>query len=47
MRVIKRSLGRGKGSEVRRFFSDVPITDNYLEYLMGHLEKELSTDGTT
>lgn len=47
MRVIKRSLGRGKGSEVHRFFSDVPITDNYLEYLMGHLEKELSTDSTT
>ena len=44
MRVVKRSLGRGKGSEIHRFFSDVPITDSYLEYLKSNLEKELSTE---
>lgn len=45
MRVIKRSLGKGKGSEVHRFFSDIPITDSYFEYLKEKLEEELSTDG--
>ena len=43
MRVIKRSLGKGKGSEVHRFFSDVPITDSYFDYLKSKLDEELST----
>ncbi|HEL2509886.1 TPA: helix-turn-helix transcriptional regulator [Streptococcus suis] len=43
LRVVKRSLGRGKGSEPHRFFSDIPITDSYFEYLKEKLEEELST----
>lgn len=46
MRVVKRSLGRGKGSEIHRFFSDMPISDSYLEHLKRDLEKELSTSST-
>lgn len=46
MRTIKRNLGRGKGSETHRFFSDVPITDSYFEYLKNKLEEELSKSNT-
>lgn len=46
MRTIKRSLGRGKGSKTYRFFSDVPFTDSYFEYLKDKLEEELSTSST-
>lgn len=45
MRVVKRSLGKGKGSEVHRFFSDIPITDSYFDYLKSKLDDELSTSG--
>ena len=44
MRVIKKSLGRNKGMEVHRFFSDIPITDTYFEYLKDKLNNELSKD---
>lgn len=38
MRVVKKSMGRGKGWEVHRFFSDVPMSDIYFEYLKNHLD---------
>lgn len=44
LRVYRLGLGRGKGVTVRRFFSDMPISDDYFEYLKTNLEKELSTD---
>lgn len=44
LRVYRLGLGRGKGVTVHRFFSDMPISDDYFEYLKTNLEKELSTD---
>lgn len=43
MRVIKHSFGGNRGARTYRFFSDVPISDSYFEYLKDSLEKELST----
>ena len=34
------SHGRGNGTEFKRFFSDVPMTDNYKEYLTNNLLEE-------
>lgn len=44
LKVYRLGLGRGKGVTVHRFFSDMPISDDYFEYLKTNLEKELSTD---
>lgn len=44
MRAVKYSFGGNKGARTFRFFSDVPITDNYFDYLKDNLEKELSTE---
>ena len=38
MRVVKKSMGQGKGWQVHRFFSDVPMSDTYFEYLKNHLD---------
>ncbi|MDG4506626.1 HTH domain-containing protein [Streptococcus suis] len=46
MLVVKRRLGRGKGIELHRFFSDMPFTDGYKEYLKSKLDEELSTGNT-
>nr|DAI29167.1 MAG TPA: Dna polymerase B [Caudoviricetes sp.] len=43
MRTVKYSFGGNKGARTFRFFSDVPITDSYFDYLKDNLEKELST----
>lgn len=43
LRIYRKSFGRGKGVAVHRFFSDMPITDEYFAYLKDKLEKELST----
>lgn len=43
MRIVKYSFGGNKGTRTFRFFSDVPITDSYFDYLKDNLEKELST----
>ncbi|BDD37905.1 HTH domain-containing protein [Streptococcus ruminantium] len=40
LRTIRISRGRGKGVKVHRFFSDIPITDSYAEYLMSKLSTE-------
>lgn len=47
LRTFKKSLGRGKGVQVFRFFSDVKITDFQFEIMLQRLEKalqKLSTD---
>ena len=44
MRVVKHSFGGNRGAKTYRFFSDVPISDNYFEYLKTNLKKELSTE---
>lgn len=43
IRTIKKSLGRGKGIQHYRFAQDIPITDDYFEYILERFEKELST----
>lgn len=43
IRTIKKSLGRGKGIQHYRFAQDIPITNDYLEYILERFEKELST----
>ena len=43
IRTIKKSLGRGKGIQHYRFAQDIPITDDYFEYISERFEKELST----
>lgn len=43
IRVVKISRGYKKGVENYVFAQDIPIDDNYLEYLKNYLEKELST----
>lgn len=40
---VRVSHGRGNGTEFKRFFSDVPMTDTYKSYLKNELMKELST----
>ncbi len=47
MRVVKKSLGRGRGVQSFRFFSDVKITDFQFEIMLQRLEEalqKLSTD---
>ena len=41
MVAIKRSLGKGKGSEVHRFFSDIPFSQSHIEQLKDQV-RELS-----
>ncbi|HES3191331.1 TPA: helix-turn-helix domain-containing protein [Streptococcus pyogenes] len=40
---VRVSHGRGNGTEFKRFFSDIPMTDDYKSYLKDNLIKELST----
>nr|DAN31398.1 MAG TPA: helix-turn-helix domain protein [Caudoviricetes sp.] len=47
MRVVKKSLGRGRGVQTFRFFSDIKITDFQFEIMLQRLEdalQKLSTD---
>ncbi|TYK95474.1 HTH domain-containing protein [Streptococcus pyogenes] len=41
LRTFKKSLGRGKGVQTFRFFSDVKITDSQFEMMLERLEKGL------
>ena len=41
MRVVKKSLGRGRGVQTFRFFSDIKITDFQFEILLQRLEDAL------
>nr|DAF23045.1 MAG TPA: helix-turn-helix domain protein [Caudoviricetes sp.] len=40
---VRISHGRGNGTELRRFFSDCPMSDSYKTYLKENLTRELST----
>lgn len=47
LRTFKKSLGRGRGIQTFRFFSDIKITDFQFEIMMQRLEEalqKLSTD---
>lgn len=47
MRVVKKSLGRGQGVQLFRFFSDTKITDFQFSIMLERLDKairKLSTD---
>lgn len=41
MRVVKKSLGRGRGVQSFRFFSDIKITDSQFEIMWQRLEDAL------
>ena len=41
MRVVKKSLGRGRGVQSFRFFSDIKITDSQFEIMLHRLEDAL------
>ena len=41
MRVVKKSLGRGRGVQTFRFFSDIKITDFQFEIMLQRLEYAL------
>ena len=41
MRVVKKSLGRGRGVQTFRFFSDIKITDFQFEIMLQRLEEAL------
>lgn len=41
MRVVKKSLGRGRGVQTFRFFSDIKITDFHFEIMLQRLEDAL------
>lgn len=41
MRVVKKSLGRGRGVQTFRFFSDIKITDFQFEMMLQRLEDAL------
>ena len=41
MRVVKKSLGRGRGVQTFRFFSDIKITDSQFEIMLQRLEDAL------
>ena len=41
MRVVKKSLGRGRGVQTFRFFSDTKITDFQFEIMLQRLEDAL------
>jgi len=47
LRTVKKSLGRGRGVQTFRFFSDIKITDFQFEIMLQRLEdslQKLSTD---
>lgn len=46
MRTLKHSFGGSKGARTYRFFSDMPISDSYFNYMKDELERELSTSGS-
>jgi predicted ArsR family transcriptional regulator len=41
MRVVKKSLGRGRGVQTFRFFSDIKITNFQFEIMLQRLEDAL------
>ncbi|WP_314500147.1 helix-turn-helix domain-containing protein [uncultured Streptococcus sp.] len=41
MRVVKKSLGRGRGVQSFRFFSDIKITDSQFKIMLQRLEDAL------
>ncbi|HGD4434532.1 TPA: helix-turn-helix domain-containing protein [Streptococcus pneumoniae] len=41
MRVIKKSLGRGRGVQTFRFFSDVKISDFQFEIMLQRLDEAI------
>lgn len=41
MRVVKKSLGKGRGVQTFRFFSDIKITDFQFEIMLQRLEDAL------
>lgn len=41
MRVIKKSLGRGRGVQTFRFFSDTKITDFQFEIMLQRLDEAI------
>lgn len=44
MRTVKRGMGRGKGIQRYRFVQDIPITDDYFEYLKSKFDREFSAN---
>ena len=42
MRVVKKSLGRGRGVQTFRFFSDIKITDFQFEIMKQRLNESIS-----
>ncbi|HEV8710532.1 TPA: helix-turn-helix domain-containing protein [Streptococcus pneumoniae] len=41
MRVVKKSLGRGRGVQTFRFFSDIKITDFQFEIMLQRLDEAI------
>ncbi|QBX26346.1 replication initiation protein [Streptococcus phage Javan318] len=41
MRVVKKSLGRGRGVQTFRFFSDTKITDFQFNIMLQRLDEEM------
>lgn len=41
MRVVKKSLGRGRGVQTFRFFSDTKITDFQFKIMLQRLDEEM------
>lgn len=41
LRTVKKSLGRGKGVQTFRFFSDTKITDFQFEIMLQRLDEEI------
>lgn len=44
IRIYRKSLGRGQGVQTYPLVQDIPITDNYWNYWVSRIEKELSTE---
>lgn len=44
MRVVKKSLGRGRGVQTFRFFSDTKITDFQFEIMLQRLNDAISKE---
>ena len=42
MRVVKKSLGRGRGVQTFRFFSDTKITDFQFEIMLQRLDEAIA-----
>ena len=40
LRVVKNSLGKGKGTKVERFFSDLPFTESHFLYIKEGISKK-------